>query len=188
MAKRGRRPLSGGKKVLLTLGVIALLVLLFFLSYWITTVSLRAGRDDSPAPVQPTTTPSPAPAVNYEALSKTELIELLKERDERIRELEGGTTSAIVDIVSTPAPTKAPIESATPTPTKTPSPTPKASATPAPTKAPTATPKPTEKATATPKPTATAKPTQAPTPVHTPTPTPAPTKTPTSIRPVAPAA
>ena len=172
MAKRGRRPLSGGKKVLLTLGVIALLVLLFFLSYWITTVSLRAGRDDSPAPVQPTTTGSPAPAVNYEALSKTELIELLKERDERIRELESGTSSAIVDVVGTPAPTKTPIESATP----------------APTKAPTATPKPTEKATATPKPTATAKPTQAPTPVPTPTPTPAPTKTPTSIRPVAPAA
>ncbi|MBQ3554578.1 MAG: hypothetical protein IJA08_07835 [Clostridia bacterium] len=188
MAKRGRRPLSGGKKALLTLGVIALLVLLFFLSYWITTVSLRAGRDDSPAPVQPTATGSPAPAVNYEALSKAELIELLKERDERIRELEGGTTSAIVDIAGTPAPTQKPIESATPKPTEKATATPKPTVTPKPTEKATATPKPTEKATATPKPTATAKPTQAPTAVPTPTPTPAPTKTPTSIRPVAPAA
>ncbi len=173
MARRTKRPLSGGKKVLLTLCVIALLVALFFLSYWITTISLRAGRDDGAAPVQPSATPSASPTVNYEALSKAELIELLKERDERIRELESGNpASAITDIVPSQ------------TPTPVPTPTAKPSATPAPT----ATAKPSAKPTATPTAKPTAKPTVKPTPLPTPEPTPAPTKTPTSIRPVAPAA
>ena len=41
-SKYGKKSMSGGKKFLLVLGVIVLLIALFFLSFWITSMSLRS--------------------------------------------------------------------------------------------------------------------------------------------------
>lgn len=178
-SKYGKKPMSGGKKFLLALGVIVLLIALFFLSFWITTMSLRSNQD--PDVVTETGVPAASaeatatPKVDLKKLSKKELIVLVEQKDRKIKELEEELDKGSVS-------TQAPISAVKPSATAKPSETAKATATPKPavkTTAPTAAP--------TQKPAAkTAAPTVAPTQKPT-TPTQAPaTKAP--IKPVAPAA
>lgn len=178
--KYAKKPMGRGKKFLLGLGIVLLLIALFFLSFFVTTLSLRANRE----PVIPEASGVPAasatPSVDYSKLSKKELIELVKEKDEQIAELEKELSTGAVS-------TQAPIATSQPQASSS------ATNTPSPTAAAKATVKPAAK-TATP----TVAPTKAPTqkPVSTPAatqkpaePTPAPaTKAPATIKPVAPAA
>ena len=60
---------SGGKKILLTIGVLALLVLLFFLSFWITGIVLRANQGPLISQ-EATETGAPTPKPTYEELEK----------------------------------------------------------------------------------------------------------------------
>lgn len=175
MAKKTRRGLTGAKKFLLGIGIVFLLIALFFLSFWITTLSLRVNREPSVSTPDNAVVATSTPDVDYKKLSKKELIKLLEEKDEQIKELseELGLGETI---------TQAPIPSETPAPTETPEPSASASPTATATPKPTATPTPAAK---TPTPTkAPATPTPKPTPA--PTPTPKPSKAP--IVPVAPAA
>lgn len=191
MSKKSKKPMGKGNKFLLGLGVVVLLIALFFISFWVTTLSLRSGQEPVAVDDNNTlaATATPAPDVNYKKMSKKELIELLEKRDDRIEELEealglnslhtqapidelGSSYSSSSNSVPSAKPSESPVEK-TPEPVKTSEP----------------------KATATPKPAATPKPTATPKPVATPEPTPKPaeptpapaTKAP-SIKPVAPAA
>lgn len=171
-SKYGKKPMSGGKKFLFVLGVIVLLVALFFLSFWVTSMSLRFNQepDNSVSSGLPVATNTPT--VDLRKLSKKELIALVEEKDEKIKELEDelekGSISTQAPIVTT-KPSQATIQPATTSkpsvntsaPTKVPTPKPVVK-TPAPIK------------TSTPK---TAEPTSAPA-----------TKVPEAIKPVAPAA
>lgn len=185
MAKKTRRGSGGTNKFLLGIGIVFLLIALFFLSFWITTFSLRIGNKSSGTETENAVVATATPEVNYKKLSKKELIKLLEEKDEEINELKEAL--GIGDAVTQePIPSETPVTTPTPESSATPSPaatsTPKPTATPAPTSKPKATPAPTPKPTATPAPTP--KPT--PTPAPTPAPTPKPSKAP--IVPVAPAA
>ena len=93
MAKYGKKTMSKGKKALLILGVIVLLIGLFFLSFWITTLSLRSNQDPGIAPASGSPAASATPAVDYNKLSKKELIALVEEKDEKIRQLEESLAS-----------------------------------------------------------------------------------------------
>lgn len=166
-----RRPAnkSGKKTMLAVVGIIALLVVLFFMSFWITGLLLQGGRDVS-LPQQPAVeSAKPTPKPTYEQLEK-QLAEKEAEIERLTRELEsyqsaGGTEKPL----STASATSKPAES------------PKATQTAAPTKKPAATQtaKPSAKPTQKPAAEPTAKPTATPTPV----PTVAPTKPPVVIGP-----
>lgn len=185
MAKYGKKTMSKGKKALLILGVIVLLIGLFFLSFWITTLSLRSNQDPGIAPASGSPAASATPAVDYNKLSKKELIALVEEKDEKIRQLEESLASGQTN-------TQAPIASARPSQApSTSSSGSSSSASSGSASTPRATTKPAAK-TATP----TRAPTPKPKPVVTPAPTPEPpqptqppaTQPPATIRPVAPAA
>ena len=186
MAKKSKKN-GKGNKFLLGLGIVVLLIALFFGSFWVTTLSLRSNSEPDPiteSTSAPTATASPD--VNYKKMSKKELIELIEKKEDRIKELEEALGLNGI-------PTQAPIDELGSSSMSESTPTPKPSAAPAektaePTK--TSAPKPT----ATPKPVATQKPATTPKPVATPAPTPKPTPTPApatkapSIKPMAPAA
>ncbi|MBQ4518585.1 MAG: hypothetical protein II997_08390 [Clostridia bacterium] len=153
---------SGGKKILLTIGVLALLVLLFFLSFWITGIVLRANQGPLISQ-EATETGAPTPKPTYEELEKTVI-----EQNERIEELEKELASYRLDGTPAPNKTTAPSFTTGQNPTAKPKETPVA--------------KPSVKPTAKPTAVPTAKPTVAPTPVPTAAPA-APTKTPVQILP-----
>lgn len=170
MKKRSRNRVarkSGKKTMLFSVGVIVLLVVLFFLSFWITGLVLKAGQGIS-VPGQPgIESAKPTPKPTYEELEK-----LLEEKNEEIerltRELEqyrdgDGSDKPLSTTSSTPKPaekTDEPKKTATPAPTKKPSASPTVKPSAGPSVQPTA--KPTAKPTATPTPVPTAKPSKAP--------------------------
>jgi len=71
-----------GRKFLLAAGVIALLILLFFLSFWITGMVLKSGQNPG-LPQGGDAVVSPTPKPTYEQLEKTVI-----EQNKRIQELE----------------------------------------------------------------------------------------------------
>lgn len=158
---------SGGKKFLLTIGVIVLLVLLFFLSFWITGMVLRANQNPG-IPQGTTADVSPTPKPTYEELEKRVI-----EQEEKIEELEKELASYRSGSTPAPSATSAPSFSTGAKPTTKPSATSSAKPVAKPSAAPTA------------KPTVApvAKPTAAPTQAPAPEPTAAPTKTPVQILP-----
>lgn len=173
-SKYGKKSMSGGKKFLLVLGVIVLLIALFFLSFWITSMSLRSNQEPDVATASgvpaASASASATPAVDLKKLSKKELIVLVEEKDRKIKELEEEIAKGSIS-------TQAPITTSKPaSSTSKPAATQKPAAnTAAPTKAPTQKPE-----------VKTAAPTKEPTPKPAePTQAPA-TKAP--IKPVAPAA
>ena len=167
----GKNPMSGGKKFLLALGIIVLLVALFFLSFWITSMTLRANQEPDIAVSSGAPAATSSPTVDLKKLSKKELIALAEEQEKKIAELEEELQKGSIH-------TQEPIASAKPSvSTNRPATEKPAVKTTAPTKAPT--PKPAVK---------TAEPTVAPTPKPA-EPTKAPeTEAPAPIKPVAPAA
>ncbi len=144
---------SGSKTALLTVGVIALLVVLFFLSFWVTSLILKANHE----PVLPqhgVADASPTPKPTYEELEK-----MVIEKDKEIKTLEEelaryrgnsfqteeprATSQPLVTQAPTEAPavaTKAPTQAPTVAPTKAPTPAPTKAPTPAPTVEPTVAP------------------------------------------------
>lgn len=156
---------SGGKKFLLAIGVIVLLVMLFFLSFWVTSMILKMNQN----PVIPQGSDavvSPTPKPTYEELETR-----VAEQQEEIEKLEKELAQYRLGGSPAPTATMAPAASAKP----------KASATPAPSAKPSAKPsvKPSVKPTVAP----TTAPTVAPTTAPTVAPTVAPTKTPVQILP-----
>ncbi len=149
-SKYGKKSMSGGKKFLLVLGVIVLLIALFFLSFWITSMSLRSNQEPDVATASgvpaASASASATPAVDLKKLSKKELIVLVEEKDRKIKELEeeiakgsistqapiatskpSSSTSKPVATQKPAAPTKAPTqkpEVKTAAPTKEPTPKP----------------------------------------------------------------
>ncbi len=134
------------------LGVVILLVALFFISFWVTSLVLQLNQ--RPNIPQQENLAEPTPKPTYEQLEK-----LVAEKEEKIKSLEAEleqyrSGSAIGEPLSsstqkptekptqTPAPTKTPTTAPTKTPTTAPTKTPTAAPTVAPTAAPTQTPAP----------------------------------------------
>lgn len=162
---------AGSKKALFAAGVILLLVVLFFLSFWITGLVLKANQE----PLLPGGVSAPAPTEKptYEELEemvieKDKEIQRLEEELDRYRDKDDSGTGSNSDrpLSSTQKPSSAPTKS------------------PASTKSPAAT----QASAKTAKPTITAAPTQAPTKAPTQAPTEQPAKTPAPITITAPAA
>ncbi|MBR5157362.1 MAG: hypothetical protein IKW59_06310 [Clostridia bacterium] len=178
-----------GNKFLLGLGIVVLLIALFFASFWITTLSLRSNSEPdaiTESTDAPTAVATASPDVNYKKMSKKELIEIIEKKEDRIKELEEalglnslstqapinelGSSSSESNTAPTAKPTAEPAtKTAEPTKTSAPKPT--------------ATQKP-----AAPKPVATQKPAATPAPTPKPTQAPAPATKAPSIKPMAPAA
>lgn len=193
MAKSSKKK-GKGNKFLLGLGIVVLLIALFFASFWVTTLSLRSNSEPdaiTESTDTPTATATASPEVNYKKMSKKELIKIIEQKEDRIKELEealglnGIPTQAPIDELGsssessaapTAKPSTAPAEK-TAEPTKTSAPKPTAAT------KPTATQKP-----AAPKPVATPKPVVTSAPAPKPTQAPAPATKAPSIKPMAPAA
>lgn len=167
----GKKPMSGGKKFLLVLGIIVLLIALFFLSFWITSMTLRVNQEPDIAVSSGVPAATSSPTVDFSKLSKKELIALAEEQEKKIAELEEELQKGSIHTQEPIASVKPSVSTSRPATEK------PAVKTAAPTKAPT--PKPAVK---------TAEPTVAPTPKPA-EPTKAPeTEAPAPIKPVAPAA
>ncbi len=138
--------MSGGKRALLTVGIIVLLIVLFFLSFWITSLVLKANQQPllpQQGGVAATATPKPT----YEELEK-----MVIEKEEKIKALEaeldryrGGAASSSTGkapAVTSQKPTAKPTQAPTKAPTQAPTIAPTKAPTPAPTQAPTKAPDP----------------------------------------------
>ncbi len=153
---------GGGKTALVVAGVIALLVFLFFASFWITSFVLKAGQEPNIPGTEEIESPTPTEKPTWEQLEK-----MVLEKDEEIKSLKeelelyrsGGSRTPAPAI--TGAPTKTPEASKSPESTKTAAP----SKTPAPTKTTAPTQTPTKAPTQAPTVAPTAAPTMAPIPI-----------------------
>ncbi len=177
MSRYTKRPSAEQKRkrALFVVGVVAALVALFFLSFWVTSLVLKSGQNNL-IPQQPgIEDPSPTPKPSYKDLEK-----MVIEKDEEIRELKKELAELRGEEVEDESPTAKP--TASPKPSESPSETteaPRASKTPSPSKTASPTKAPTQ------KPEPTKAPTQAPTKAPTPAPTQAPTAPPITILPPA---
>ena len=77
-----KNPCLRGKKALLIIGIIVLLVLLFFLSFWITSMTLKSNQDPNVAVT------SGEPAVKTPKPSYKDLEQMVIEKDQKIAQLE----------------------------------------------------------------------------------------------------
>ena len=98
-----KKPRRRGKGFLVALGIIVLLLVLFFLSFWLTSMALRRNQEPELPAASGTPAASAAPKVDYKKLSKKELIALLEERDEQIRKLEEAAKSSPTPAPATPS-------------------------------------------------------------------------------------
>jgi len=119
------------RAMLLTVIALASLIVLFFLSFWITSLSLKTSQGTLPSAKNGVASPSAAAKPTYEQLEQ-----MLAEKDREIQRLKeelvrlGGETPApsaspapSAEPTKTPAPTKSPSSSSSAAPTKTPAPT-----------------------------------------------------------------
>lgn len=136
---------NGGRRAILAVGVIAALVLLFFLSFWITSMVLKVNQQPV-LPQQEGVVASPTPKPTYEELEK-----MVIEKEAEVKKLEkelaqyrksGSSATAKPAATNTPKATQAP--TAAPTKAPTPAPTPAPTAAPIQTAAPKSTPAPTQ--------------------------------------------
>lgn len=132
--------MSGGKKALLTVGTIVLLIVLFFLSFWITSLVLKANQEPL-LPQQGGVSATPKPT--YEELEK-----MVIEKEEKIKALEAeldrsrrGSVSSLTG--TEPSASQKPTAKPTQAPTEAPTQVPTIAPTPAPTQTPTKAPEPT---------------------------------------------
>lgn len=151
------------KKILVLLGCVALLAVMFFLSFWITSLVLKSNQEPV---LDESVVVSPTPKPTYEELEKMviekeEEIKELKEQLGRYRDGDDVTTD-ITKSKATPQPEKTPLVIATVPPAKTPVPTKASVATATPTVAPTVAPTAEPTAVPTETPTEAPKPTEAP--------------------------
>ena len=106
--KSGR---SNGKTALIAVGVIALLVFLFFASFWITSFVLKAGQEPNIPSVEDIENPTPTEKPTWEQLEKM-VIEKDKEINSLKEELElyrsGGNRTPVPAITGAPGKTSRP--------------------------------------------------------------------------------
>ena len=132
-----------GKRALLAFGIILLLVVLFFLSFFVTSLVLKANQE----PLLPAASAEPTPKPTYEELEQM-VIEKNKEIEELERQLETYRSASGGNQAASPSKTSKPSQTATAQPSAKPSAAPSV--------------KPTQAATAVPTVAPTAAPTQAP--------------------------
>ena len=144
-----RSPKSSFKRaLLLTVVALASLVVLFFLSFWITSLSLKASQGTLFSKQSDIVAPSKTTKPTYEQLEQ-----MVADKDREIKRLEEelaryhGDSPAVSETpapaatpsskpTKTPAPTKTPEPTKTPTPSNSPSPSVAPTKTPEPSKAP----------------------------------------------------
>ncbi|MBR6729712.1 MAG: hypothetical protein IKL80_06085 [Clostridia bacterium] len=130
--KQASKKPAKGKKALLALGIVLLLVVLFFLSFFVTSLVLKANQE----PLLPVASAEPTPKPSYEELEQM-VIEKNKEIEELERQLETYRGASGSSQSSSAAKTSQPVQTATAQPTAKPSVAPSAKPTQAATVAPT---------------------------------------------------